>query len=162
MSDDITIRRATADDLDALGRLGLAMMQTHCAFDAHRYIPASADAEATYRAFLEPFLTTDDARVLVAEGKSGEILGYVYVGIEPPAFKELRDVAGFVHDVIVADGARGRGVGTRLLDAAIAWLAERGVPRAILWTAEQNTGAQRLFARHGFRRTMIEMTRELP
>jgi len=30
-----------------------------------------------------------------------------------------------------------------------------------LWTAEQNSAAQRLFSRLGFRRTMIEMTREL-
>jgi hypothetical protein len=36
-----------------------------------------------------------------------------------------------------------------------------GAPRVMLWTAEQNDSAQRLFARLGFRRTMIEMTREL-
>ena len=33
--------------------------------------------------------------------------------------------------------------------------------RAVLWTAAQNTGAQRLFDAAGFRTTMIEMTREL-
>jgi hypothetical protein len=31
----------------------------------------------------------------------------------------------------------------------------------MLWTAEQNADAQRLFVKLGFRRTMIEMTREL-
>jgi RimJ/RimL family protein N-acetyltransferase len=31
----------------------------------------------------------------------------------------------------------------------------------MLWTAEQNLAAQRLFEQAGFRRTMIEMTREL-
>jgi hypothetical protein len=31
----------------------------------------------------------------------------------------------------------------------------------VLSTAEQNEAAQRLFASTGFRRTMIEMTREL-
>jgi ribosomal protein S18 acetylase RimI-like enzyme len=31
----------------------------------------------------------------------------------------------------------------------------------VLWTAEKNDPAQRLFTRLGFRRTMIEMTREL-
>jgi hypothetical protein len=30
----------------------------------------------------------------------------------------------------------------------------------MLWTAERNPTAQRLFERLGFRRTMIEMTRE--
>jgi hypothetical protein len=31
----------------------------------------------------------------------------------------------------------------------------------MLWTAEQNPAAQNLFSQLGFRRTMIEMTREL-
>jgi ribosomal protein S18 acetylase RimI-like enzyme len=35
------------------------------------------------------------------------------------------------------------------------------MPRVLLMTAEQNASAQRLFARLGFRRTMIEMTREI-
>jgi RimJ/RimL family protein N-acetyltransferase len=36
------------------------------------------------------------------------------------------------------------------------------MPRVILGTAEKNERAQRLFTKLGFRRTMIEMTRELP
>jgi hypothetical protein len=31
----------------------------------------------------------------------------------------------------------------------------------LLWTAQQNEGAQRLFEDLGFHRTMVEMTREL-
>ena len=45
--------------------------------------------------------------------------------------------------------------------ATLAELKGRGAPRVVLSTAEQNGSAQRLFARAGFRRTMIEMTREL-
>jgi ribosomal protein S18 acetylase RimI-like enzyme len=48
-----------------------------------------------------------------------------------------------------------------LLDAALAFLKSRGAPRVVLETAERNEAAQRLFASAGFRRTMIEMTREL-
>lgn len=40
-------------------------------------------------------------------------------------------------------------------------LKDRGAPQIVLSTAEQNESAQRLFARAGFRRTMIEMTREV-
>ena len=47
------------------------------------------------------------------------------------------------------------------MEAAMAWLKSRGAPRVILWTAEPNHGAQELFARLGFRRTMVELTREL-
>jgi ribosomal protein S18 acetylase RimI-like enzyme len=88
------------------------------------------------------------------------VVGYVYAGLEPQSWKELRDAAGFVHDVVVEEGARGQGIGERLVDEAARWLEQRGVPRVLLWTAEANAPAQRLFARLGFRRTMIEMTRE--
>ena len=42
----------------------------------------------------------------------------------------------------------------------VAALEARVAPRAVLSTAERNEKAQRLFDRAGFRRTMIEMTRE--
>ena len=48
-----------------------------------------------------------------------------------------------------------------LLDATLTELGRRGAPRVVLSTAERNEAAQRLFARAGFRRTMVEMTREL-
>jgi RimJ/RimL family protein N-acetyltransferase len=36
-----------------------------------------------------------------------------------------------------------------------------GMNDVVLWTAEQNEAAQRLFTRLAFRRTMVEMTREM-
>ena len=81
--------------------------------------------------------------------------------VEPGEEPHLRGPAGALYDVVVDPGHRGRGVGRLLLDAAIAALAERGAPRVLLSTAERNEPAQRLFARAGFRRTMIEMTREI-
>ena len=47
------------------------------------------------------------------------------------------------------------------MDAALAWMSERGVPRAVLSTAQRNERGQRLFEHLGFRRTMVEMTKEL-
>jgi GNAT superfamily N-acetyltransferase len=96
---------------------------------------------------------------MVAE-REGAVVGYVYAGIEPQSWKELRDAAGFIHDVVVEPGVRGHGIATRLVEAAAEWLEARGAPRIMLWTADQNATARRLFARLGFRATMIEMTRE--
>jgi ribosomal protein S18 acetylase RimI-like enzyme len=73
----------------------------------------------------------------------------------------LRGPAGLLHDVIVDPEHRRRGVGRLLLDATLAYLRSRAAPRVVLSTAVQNEAAQRLFASLGFRRTMIEMTREL-
>jgi GNAT superfamily N-acetyltransferase len=155
------IRPAETRDLPALGRMGAALMRTHYAFDRARFLSPDDGAEDGYAAFLGSQLHASDAVVMVAE-IDAVVAGYVYAGIEPLSWKELRDEAGFVHDLLVSDEARGSGVGGQLLDAAVAWLTQRGMPRVVLWTAARNAGAQRLFERSGFRSTMVEMTLELP
>jgi len=154
----VLIRRAEARDFPALGHLGAALMRAHYAFDRHRFLAPGPHPEESYGRFLAS-QRGDDVAVFVAE-RDGRIVGYVYAGIEPQSWKELRDVAGFIHDIVVDEDARHAGVGARLVEVASEWLVGRGAPRVMLWTAQQNTPAQRLFERLGFRRTMIEMTRE--
>ena len=137
-------------------------MRTHYAFDPKRFLPPGRNPEEGYAWFLGEQLNADDGVVFVAEGgETGEVLGYAYAGLEPRSWKELRDAAGFVHDVAVDPVARRSGVGNALLEAAIGWLREQGAPRVMLWTATQNHDAHRVFARLGFRPTMTEMTLEL-
>lgn len=158
---DVTIRRATRSDLPALGRMGALLMRTHFAFDQKRFLEPGDNAEEGYAWFLGEQLEDDvNAVVLVAELR-GEVIGYVYAALEPISWKELRDACGFIHDLLVEERGRRGGVATALMDAAMAWLKKQGAPRVVLGTAEQNEGAQRLFARLGFRRTMVEMTKEL-
>ena len=52
------------------------------------------------------------------------------------------------------------GIATALAGAAIEALERKGAPRVVLHTAAANEPAQRFFEKLGFRRTMIEMTRE--
>jgi GNAT superfamily N-acetyltransferase len=156
----MTIRRAEPRDAVALGKLGAALMQTHYAFDAHRFLEPGEDAASGYARFLNSQLGDRDALVLVAE-REDRIVGYVYAGIEPLSWKELRDECGYIHDLLVTDEARRLGVGESLLNQAIEWLRERGMPRVVLWTAAQNEAARRLFERRRFRATMTEMTLEL-
>ena len=118
------------------------------------------DSEEGYAWFLGSQLRAPDVLVLVAE-LDGVVIGYLYAGIEPRNWKELRDEAGFIHDIVVAEKARGRRVADLLIDAALEWMRGKGMPRVLLWTAAPNATAQRVFERHGFRSTMIEMTREL-
>jgi ribosomal protein S18 acetylase RimI-like enzyme len=156
----MTIRRATRADLPALGRLGALLMRTHYEFDRERFMNPGDDPDRGYAWFLGTQLDDEDTVVFVAE-REGAVIGYIYAGLEPQSWKELREAAGFIHDVAVAEAGRGAGVATQLIDAAIEWLRGRGAPRVMLWSAEPNAAAQRLFAKLGFRRTMVEMTREL-
>ena len=158
--DTILVRRATESDLPTLGRLGALLMQTHFAFDRQRFMAPGRNPEEGYGWFLGTQLSEEDVIVLVAE-QAGSVVGYVYAGLEPRSWKELREAAGFIHDVAVEESSRRAGVATALVEAAVEWLHTHGAPRVLLWTAEQNRAALLLFSRLGFRRTMIEMTREL-
>ena len=154
------IRAATREDLVTLGLLGAHLMRTHYGFDDERFLPPGDDPEGGYAWFLETQLADPDVVILVAE-RDGRVIGYVYAGLEPLSWKELRGPAGFIHDIVVAENARGVGTARALLEAAIEWLRERGAPRVMLWTAARNTRAQRLFSASGFRETRVEMTKEM-
>ena len=158
--DDLKIRRATPADVPVIGRLGALLVRTHHEFDPKRFIAATAGTVQGYGSFLGTQLNEPKVIVLVAE-QNGEVIGYTYAGVEGFDYMSLRGPAGALYDIVVDPAHRGRGVGRKLLDAAIDALKTKGSPRVVLSTAEQNAPAQRLFDRAGFRRTMIEMTREL-
>jgi ribosomal protein S18 acetylase RimI-like enzyme len=155
-----TIRPAAPTDLPAIGRLGALLVRTHHDFDPERFLAATPQTEHAYASFLGTQLEEPNVVILIAE-RDGDVLGYTYAGVEGYDYMSLRGPAGVLHDIVVDPAHRGRGVGRMLLDATLAAVEARGAPRVVLSTAERNEPAQRLFARAGFRRTMIEMTREL-
>jgi ribosomal protein S18 acetylase RimI-like enzyme len=146
--------------MPAIGRLGALLVETHHNFDPKRFIAVTRQTESGYASFLGSQLDEPNVVVLVAE-EGGEVIGYTYSGVEGRDYMSLRGPAGVIYDIIVNPAHRGRGIGRALLEATVGRLKERGVPRVVLSTAERNVNAQRLFASEGFRRTMIEMTREL-
>jgi ribosomal protein S18 acetylase RimI-like enzyme len=143
-----------------MGRLGALLVREHHDFDPQRFLPATSRMEQSYGSFLGTQLEEPNIVILVAE-RGGEVVGYTYSGVEGTDYMALRGPAGAVYDIIVDPAHRKQGVGRMLLDATLEALKARGAPRVVLSTAERNTTAQHLFDRAGFRRTMIEMTREL-
>jgi N-acetylglutamate synthase-like GNAT family acetyltransferase len=73
----------------------------------------------------------------------------VYDGKQQIAFaRAVTDLATYAYltDVIVAEGMRGRGIGSWLVESIVAHPALKGLRRIALWTRD----APRLYARHGF------------
>src|SRR5262245_51951180 len=156
----LVIRSATNADLPTLGRLGALLVQQHHDFDPRRFIAARQRTPDHYAEFLGSQLDDPDVLLLVAEHE-GRVIGYTFATMEGYDYKSLRGPAALLHDLLVDPDHRGRGVGGRLLDETLSILQSRGARQIVLSTAERNETAQRLFTRMGFRRTMIEMTREL-
>jgi len=152
----ITIRPASKSDETALGRLGAALMRQHHASDPRRFILTDRP-EAGYGGFLVSHLADPNLLVRVAE-RANEVVGYVFAGIEPTSWRDLRGPCGFIHDVYVHESARREGTGETLLREAIDWVHSKGMTQIVLFSKSGNDSAQRLFSKLGFRKTMIEMT----
>ncbi len=159
MTDDVTVRSAAPGDFEELGVMAGALVRYHHDLDAKRFMIMEG-IEAGYGRFLESASSDPKALVLVAV-RGERRVGYVYARLEPRDWNALRDAAGELHDIFVVAAERRTGVASALLDETKARFAAMGAPRVILSTAVQNEAAQRLFSRHGFRQTMIEMTAEL-
>ena len=158
-SDETIVRPATPADLPRVGRLGAVLVRAHHDFDRRRFIAPTRHTAAGYAEFLGTQLEEPKVVVLVAV-QGAQVIGYTYAGMEGRDWMSLRGPAGVLYDIVVDPECRRHGVGRMLLDATVAQLESLGARQVVLSTAERNEPAQRLFARAGFRRTMIEMTRD--
>ena len=157
-----TVRAAARADLPAVARLAAKLVRLHHGFDPQRFL-CLEPLEPGYERFLGGELADDDAVILVAVTRDDEgerVVGYTYGRLEPRDWNELLDACGKIHDVYVDEAARGQGAAAALVEAMVARLEGKGAPRVVLLSATPNVAAQRLFARLGFRPTMVEMTRE--
>lgn len=154
-----TVRRATAQDLDALAVMGAELARLHHAYDPKRFMYGN-DFVSGYRWWFGKELPLDEVYLAVVDGADGAPAGYVYGRLEDKDWGSLLDEHAALVDVYVRPDARRSGAGAALVQAFCGWAKARGAPRIVLSTATQNASAQALFAKLGFRSTMVEMTRE--
>lgn len=147
-------------DLPGVGILAGQLVRMHYAFDPLRFMKPG-NPEQGYQRWFASQMDREDTLLLVAADAEG-IVGYVYAVLEERNYNDLLDACVKLHDILVAERGRRRGIGEALLKETFQRAAAKGAPRVVLLTASQNEAAQRLFKRCGFRTTMLEMTAELP
>jgi ribosomal protein S18 acetylase RimI-like enzyme len=157
---NVTIRPATENDFEALGRMAASLVRLHHAFDAQRFFLVEP-LEQGYGRWLVRESKNAEAIVLVAEQEDGKVVGYAYGTLVERDWMLLLDACGALQDIYVEESVRRGGVARKLLETICERFRELGAPRVVLSTAAKNESAQRFFESMGFRRTMIEMTREL-
>lgn len=99
-------------------------------------------SESWGRAGIGAALESGAYQALVVEGDDGAVRGFSLARL-------VCDEAELVL-VVVAAGLRGRGIGTRLLDATLAGLEGQGIANVFLLVRESNDAARRLYGRRGF------------
>jgi ribosomal protein S18 acetylase RimI-like enzyme len=132
------IRPATPSDLEAV----LALHRDFFAEDGYAFREEESRANLA-RLLEEPTL----GRVFVM-GEDGRVIGYLVLTF---GFSlELGGRDGLVDELYVSSGHRGRGLGTRALDAAEAACREAGIRTLHLVVERYKDGAQALYRRMGF------------
>lgn len=144
MSEDrVTVRRAVEADDAALLEIELT------AWDASTGFPSMTPEDRT------SFFTErsgPEAHLVAEEG--GVVLGYLRLQ-DKYNFPEGTGVLS-INGLAVAEKARGRGIGSILLEAATDEARRRGARKIALHVHSTNTTARRLYERHGY---VVEGTR---
>jgi RimJ/RimL family protein N-acetyltransferase len=130
----VVVRPATVEDLDELMALRRAVAAEG------RWIGAELplDEEGDLRTFTE---SAEAGSLLVAE-IDGELVGML--GMHLPRYL-VADLG-----MNVKDGFRGQGVGSALVEAAIAWARAAGAHKIALQHWPHNTAARALYEKYGF------------
>lgn len=149
------IRDARPEDLPAAATLAGTLLRHLRTLDPQRFPFLVDPPEPGFEAFLGECLKDSDYFVLVAE-LEGRVVGYGLASLEAREWRLLIDRHGLVQDIVIAPEARGGGTGERLLRALVDRLRRAGAPRIILHTPTENTAAQKLFRKVGFRETVRE------
>jgi GNAT superfamily N-acetyltransferase len=100
---------------------------------------------------VELMLSDLDAALLVAE-VDGAVAGLVYVVLEhrPRRPGAVGRRTALTDVLAVGEGLRGRGIGTALMRAAVAWAEGQGVDEHLVRVHAFNRGARRLYERLGY------------
>jgi GNAT superfamily N-acetyltransferase len=151
MTDAITISTLDASQIETLGPLWKALMD-HVAGLPDSLVPVRPSEESWGLERAEMLEALEEEAFVLIARRGGEPVGYAFVTIAgPDPVWYTGDTCAELAHLVVADGERGNGVGTALLDAVDAELARRGVEDVEIGVDTGNDGAARLYESRGYR-----------
>ena len=152
------VRVASRRDLDRVAELWTALSEHHAGFEPLFTLRAGAGSEI--RRLLDAQLRDPDSAIFVAEQGDG-LKGFCTVRVDraPPIHGELERAE--ITDIAVVASARRRGVGRRLVGAALGWLRVRGIERVEVRVAVRNPEGQVFWRALGFADLMDVLHRRL-
>lgn len=158
--DQIVIRAAQAEDIDAVACLWEALVDYHHRIDPELPSAAPQGAKRYARRLVDRI--DDPTSCLLVADANGEVVGYVFgviVDLAPEMF--MHDASGFLADIYVSDSYRRQGIGRRLVEGLAAWFSEKGL-RYFEWhVAARNEESVAFWHSVGGRNVMLRMRAEI-
>lgn len=136
----VHVLRADATHLETIASL----------FDAYRGFYGQPSNLPQSRDFIAERMALNESAIFYVEDSSAGALGFVQLY---PTFSSISaHRIWLLSDLFTTPSARGRGVGTLLMNAARDFALSTGAKGVILETATDNLGAQRLYESLGYAR----------
>lgn len=146
MSGDLLIRAATPRDLPEVVALWRTLQAVSAAYEP-RLAPNDGAAD-WFADFLRGELDNDHARLLVAVTNDG-VIGYVFGQIlQRPTL--ATGACGYVADLCVKEGFRGRGIGRELFQTLRGWFHDQGLRAIEVQVVRANPASQAFWRKMGF------------
>ena len=160
---DFEVRRGTAEDIDRLEPLWLALHGHHATLASMQPVRTPAASWERRRGQYLEWLAKDDYTLLIAE-RDGEAIGYAVVSISDhgPATWDVGDNVAEIETLSVLESERGAGVGRALTDAAVDVAKAAGGRATFVGVAHTNADAIRFYEREGFDPFYVLMIRRSP
>jgi ribosomal protein S18 acetylase RimI-like enzyme len=117
---------------------------------------------ARERSFVDALIAGPDCTIIVAETRTGSLLGFVTVVVRTIAASVVRDERRFaeIDGLVVSRHARRRGIARELVSAADRWSSSRGVASLELSVWEFNQEAAAFYEAVGFETFLRRMGRK--
>jgi ribosomal protein S18 acetylase RimI-like enzyme len=154
----VSVRRAGADDLDALVALWTLVTEHHAALDP--LFTLRPDARGEIERLIRSQLRDPEAAIFVVDAEAGPS-GFCCVRVDraPPILEETRRTE--ITDLGVRPESRRRGLGRALATAALDWATERAAGRVEVRVASRNAEGQAFWRALGFDDLMDVLQRRL-
>ena len=147
---DITIRKATLQDLDTLFRFEQGVIEAERPFDN------TLKSGHIHYYNLEEMIAAPHIELLVAE-QDGELIGSGYARIENAKHYLQHSHHAYLGFMYTDPAHRGKGVNKKIIDTLKDWAAAQSITELRLDVYYYNIPAIKAYEKAGFSRHMIEM-----
>jgi ribosomal protein S18 acetylase RimI-like enzyme len=142
----VSIRPARKSDAAAIAQL-VAQLATFL-----------QESSAVSEEYVLRYLESGEAGVLVAAAE-GEVIGVLSYTLRPSLYHAATSC--MIEELVVSEGYRRTGIGSRLLNTIVALAREKGCVEVSISAMASNRGAIDLYKRHGFEADAVLLEKHL-
>lgn len=153
---DADIRPASPDDAAAIAAVHVSSFLAAYAHLATTHRSAANGLAGRTEVWERLLRQTDGGHATLVATQDGAVCGFVRIGPSPDD-----DGAGHIFSIHVSPDMTGRGLGGRLMEAAVASLARAGFRRATLWVVADNPATRRFYERLGWQEEDVRSSQPL-